>query len=120
MNGTVTPLPTMLHQSRHSKIHMFKGVNMQDANVRAALVSALHTVLSFDEQNMPSPVTPAATEDEAGCLQDSTPAQGFVVLSSMRSHSNTHSEHGIHEGRVQFNLRSALSQCITACLYANV
>lgn len=69
---------------------MLKGAIMQAANVPAALNSALHTMLSSDEQKLAAPAAPAAAEDEADVATSSIPAtaqQGLFVVPIMGVHS---------------------------------
>ena len=67
--------------------------NLQGANVQAALLSALQTMLNSDEQKLPSS---AAAEDEADCVPSSIPVtaqQGLYTVPTMASHS-IQGEHG--------------------------
>lgn len=80
---------------------------MQGANVPAALISALYTVLSSDEQTLAAPVAPTAPENEADLVTSSIPAsaQKGLVLDPI---TGAHSIQGEHALTLQTHLTCSL------------
>lgn len=79
---------------------------MQASGVEAALLSALDTMLTSDQQ-LPSPLSPAPIEDKADGLPSNIPLcaqQGPGVASATGTHSSFQGESGFCPEKVESNL----------------